>query len=106
MTPADLLAEQFDHGTADDRIPVVLAEWTAAEQVQHIADALEVTREWAAKLLAQSRGGPRPRTAGPRKPRPRNLPSDPPGQPHFANREKPSVRHAKGTTLEELLQAW
>jgi hypothetical protein len=104
MTPGDLLAEQFDHGTADDRAPVVLAEWTPAEQVQHIADALEVTREWAAKLLAQSRGGPRLRLAGrPRQPRPRNLPPDPLGQPHFANREKPSARHAKGTTLEELL---
>ena len=36
----------------------------------------------------------------------RNLPPDPPGQPNFKNREKPSARHAKGATLEELLQAW
>jgi hypothetical protein len=55
MTPADLLAEQFNHGTADDRAPVVLAPWTPAEQVQHIADALEVTRDQAVKLLAETR---------------------------------------------------
>jgi hypothetical protein len=38
MTPADLLAEQFDHATAEPRAPVVLAPWTEAEQARHRAE--------------------------------------------------------------------
>ena len=38
MTPADLLAEQFDHATAEPRTPVLLADWTPAEQERHRAE--------------------------------------------------------------------
>lgn len=49
---------------------------------------------------------PQPTTRA-RKPRPRDLPPTAREiQPRFQNREKPSARHARGTTLEELLEEW
>jgi site-specific DNA-methyltransferase (adenine-specific) len=52
MTPADLLAEQSGHGTAEPRVLVVLAPWTAAEQQRHredLAAALGFKLVWPPK---------------------------------------------------------
>jgi hypothetical protein len=49
---------------------------------------------------------PTPKVTPWRKPklsRARNLPLNPPDR-RYANREKPHIRYAKGTTLEELLE--
>jgi hypothetical protein len=40
VTPQDLLAEQFGHGTTDDRATMPLPAWTEADQARHRAELL------------------------------------------------------------------